>query len=328
MIDKLILTGKIVGQSCRRRNYGWILGLIALLWMIQSPLQAQRKRPEYVEVPCKHYFKGKLYHTFHPDSGIKIVRRAHRQKDYNPYTGEKRKWKIEWTGDCTYELTFLKSNQKTKLRKGWIQRDTIVDCYNTHYNWNGVMNGIRTYGSIARELTKAEKEALALQKEQEKLDSIANAKQDSIWRSEGKDPAKERRRVEKERIAAEKAAIQKAKDDSLAALQAQNNPDEEDEEDEESPDLKTNGDDPDIEKPKGKEKPPKPEKEGTEGDDPKEKKAKKEKPPKEKKAKKEKKPKEKKEKAEKPPKEKKEKPPKEKKEKPPKEKKEKPEKEE
>lgn len=256
--------------------------------------------------------------------------------------GNKLVFKIEWTEDCRYTLTFKRSKKPTRFEKGWKMECVVTKCYEDYYDCDCDMHDIIQYSAIRKTLTK--QELIAKQKEAYD-DSVSKANALAAVAAEQQaaiDEEKKRKAVEDEvfgpikRI--EGGNISEPEDDPA-------NPGEQPgdnkrakpeggdpEKPEKSKPDKAPGADPAKEKPekgkKGDDSPqPGPESKGKPEKEPKEKADKGDKAPKEKtdkvpKEKKAKEPKQKKEKAPKEPKapkEKKEKPPKE-----PKEKKEKP----
>lgn len=280
-----------------RQTFVFALSVITILLSFSS-LSAQKKRPDYKEVPCSVYWRGLMVHTFDPWTGIEVKRKRRKQIEYNPKTGEKTKWKIEWVDDCKYELTFKKSNVPTKMRKGWIKKVQIVDCFDKFYNWDADINGIKYFGTLEKRLSKRQKKRKMKEEQREReqfiKDSTRMAIEDSLAIVHGwdLDSLKQARIAEAEKKAGKEEKVKEGEEDPGENTETEEGPEarvgeegteegsesEENEEGDEKPDKKKKKDKKKKEKKEKKKKEKKPKKE-------KEPKEKKEKPPKEKKEK-------------------------------------------
>ncbi|MBK9453861.1 MAG: hypothetical protein IPN95_31590 [Bacteroidetes bacterium] len=70
--------------------------------------------------------------------------------------GNKLVFKIEWTSDCTYKLTFKRSKKPTKFKKGWEMDCMITKCYEDYYDCDCDLHDIIQYTSVRKKLTKPE----------------------------------------------------------------------------------------------------------------------------------------------------------------------------
>jgi hypothetical protein len=70
--------------------------------------------------------------------------------------GNKLVFKIEWTSDCTYKLTFKRSKKPTKFKKGWEMDCMITKCYEDYYDCDCDLHDIIQYTSVRKKLTKSE----------------------------------------------------------------------------------------------------------------------------------------------------------------------------
>jgi hypothetical protein len=70
--------------------------------------------------------------------------------------GNKLVFKIEWTSDCEYKLTFKRSKKPTKFKKGWEMNCQITKCYEDYYDCDCELHDIIQYTSVRKTLTKPE----------------------------------------------------------------------------------------------------------------------------------------------------------------------------
>lgn len=253
-----------------------LMRLLLIFFTLLSPaatLLAQdegglKKNP--FTVPCARYWTGHMIYNTEPYLGIKIIRKRKKHTEINPQTQVKSIFKIEWTGDCSYILTFKKATGPTRFKKGWFAEVEITQAYDEYYEFKSDLHGIVGYGTVQKDLSPKEKKMKIKMAE----DSVKQARKDSIRIARGDTLDKKSAKSD-----STLAKGNNKKGEGPAAAKADDK----------------KGKKGDSEKPE----------EGTA--DKKKEKTKKEKAPKEKKEKAEKPPKEKKEKA---PKEKKEKPPK------------------
>ncbi len=293
-------------------------------------------------VPCQRYKRGYMEFIDKNNVHIAIRRKRHKEIHYNGNRGmrviknrkisrdqkkdksiakmhkdkqgkikdkgNKLVFKIDWTGECEYKLTFKKSKKPTRFEKGWEMDCRITQCYEDYYDCDCDLHDIIQYGSVRKRMTKQEiatrdreaAEAVIAKELEIKAAEEAKVKQDEeqalIKASEDQifGPIK--------RI--ESGSINESQPDALATPNAKGGLGDKTAK---TPDKTA----PDPLKKEPAAKPEKPLKEDAGTKPPKEKQEKEAKAPKEKKEKAAKAPKEKKEKAAKAPKEKKEKAPKE-----------------
>lgn len=131
-------------------------------------------------VPCSRYHGGSMVYKGEPFDGIKIKRSGKKQIEINTETKAKTIFEIEWETDCKYILTFVKSTQPSRLKKGWKTEVEITDAFPEYYDFKSDLHGIYSYGTIEKKFSALELKTKQQAEEKIYKDSINKIIADSL----------------------------------------------------------------------------------------------------------------------------------------------------
>ena len=125
---------------------------------IELQAQVEANPASRYETPCGYFRNGRFSYMNPDKKGILVRRRGKRYVEFNQTTGEKAVYKILWSDStCGYNLIFKKSNQESKLRKGWLVEVTIPTTGSDYYTYSADTYGIINKGGLKKIMSKAEK---------------------------------------------------------------------------------------------------------------------------------------------------------------------------